>query len=352
MRTKLVGVALLSGTCLVFAAPAAADIDLSGYGELSAGIGSSTILDGANRCFSSGVLNPPVSGCQSGHTDDTNTPTSLAGGLHISTTSDVGLSLQFDAEADTRYLSGLQYYGYSNIGRVTKYGTGIHLDVANDQYRAGGLFSVGNSDWTNVYANRLISVGLEGARFFDRITLFSQLTYSHPVQGYFANSGYGLDSWYLYTGARYFFRDDLMFEGDFGAGRIWSYEKPYGSITQNNGKLLHWGVKTEYRLEDFPVSLALNYQGSYGTWYRHTSGSFVYPYPFPYPFSYDVVHKWQRTEHLFMLTLRYYFGQDSLIANDRNGATINDYNSWYGAEPITEPFIGVGTFLGSDSPVL
>jgi hypothetical protein len=199
----------------------------------------------------------------------------------------------------------------------------------------------------------LISVGPEGAWFLDRTTLVSQLTYSRPVQGYFAQSRSGLDSWYEYVGARYFFRDNLMFEGDVGAGRVWSYAKPYtDEVTASNGKFVHWSAKSEYRLGDLPVSLGLNYQGSYGTWYRHTSGSGVYPYLFPRQYTYDVVRTWQRTEHVFMLTVSYYFGQDSLIANDRKGAGMNDYNPWYGADPITEPFIGAGSFLNGDSPVL
>jgi hypothetical protein len=49
---------------------------------------------------------------------------------------------------------------------------------------------------------------------------------------------------------------------------------------------------------------------------------------------------WRRSENLVMLSLRYYFGQDSLIANDRKGASLKDYNPWYGADPVTEAFVG------------
>ncbi|HUO98484.1 MAG TPA: hypothetical protein VMU01_07435 [Rhizomicrobium sp.] len=41
-----------------------------------------------------------------------------------------------------------------------------------------------------------------------------------------------------------------------------------------------------------------------------------------------------------MLTVRFYFGQDSLIANDRKGASLADYNPWYGAEAVAEPYLG------------
>jgi hypothetical protein len=34
-----------------------------------------------------------------------------------------------------------------------------------------------------------------------------------------------------------------------------------------------------------------------------------------------------------MLGLRYYFGQGSLLSNDRSGASLEDYNPWYGTQP-------------------
>lgn len=228
----------------------------------------------------------------------------------------------------------------------------------------GEFVSIGNSDWAQTN-NRLVSTGLEGEWFFDRTTLFSQLIYSRTVQGGFgwiqdlrSFTNIGLNSWYLYTGARYFLRNNLMFEADAGAGTIESDGSRFGHsaaeyfATESNGNILHWSAKTEYRFQDLPVSLAFNYQGSYGTWNRHSYGSGVYPYPHPYQYDYNVMRTWRRTENLFMLSLRYYLGQDSLIANDRNGASMSDYNPWYGAKPVTEAFIGDSSFYEQDSPVL
>jgi len=125
---------------------------------------------------------------------------------------------------------------------------------------------------------------------------------------------------------------------------------------ESNGGMLHWSTKVEYQLETLPVSLVLNYQGSYGTWSRDTAASGDYGPGGPPPgwlvhYSYDYAHTWRRSENLLMLSVRYYIGQDSLMANDRNGAGLSDYDPWYGVEPVTEPFLGDGRFLMQDWPV-
>ncbi len=309
--------------------PANAQINWSGFGELAGG----------------GI---PDSSPHS------TTPLVLAGGAHVNAAFESGLNLQFDAEGTRDFFNIKDPAGryprdnFSNSDKMTKYGLGVHLDLRGDQYLVGGLASIGNSDWTR-YNNRLVTVGVEGALFLDRTTLFSQLTYSRAVQGHFA--GDGLDSPYLYTGARYFLRDNLMLEADAGAGTIETNDMMYtgtnvGPVdtttfiidTNYNGNALHWGTKVEYRFQDSPVSLAFDYRGSYSTWsYWHivelrSSGGGR--------FNCNASFTVHRTENLFMLRLRYYFGQDSLIANDRNGASISDYNPWYGTEPVSEGFAG------------
>jgi hypothetical protein len=343
MPKHLTKTVLLAGACMALAAPATAGIDLSGYGELGGGVGPATFSGTMKNC--SGIY------C-SNH--DSNTPTALVGDVHISVPLDAAFNFQFDAIGNRRFLGRVPYTDGPNSRGATKYGLGVHLDQSGDDYRGGILVSVGNSDWTWIH-NRLLSAGLEGEWFLDRTTLFSQLIYSRAVQGYFAQRG--LNSWYLYTGARYFLRDNLMFEADAGAGAIETgktlsvYSAAKYSADAQSGNILHWSAKAEYRFEDLPASLIFNYQGSYGNWNEHLSGSGVYPYPQPYQYTYDVRTSWGRTENLFMLSLRYYFGGDSLIANDRHGAGMNDYNPWYGAEPIMEPFMD-NEFYPAEPPVL
>jgi hypothetical protein len=211
---------------------------------------------------------------------------------------------------------------------------GIHLDLTRDQYRIGALVSIGNSDLK--YAdNRFVSAGLEVAWFFDRTTVFSQLIHSHAIQG--DEAGRGLRSWYLYTGARHFLRDNLMLEADAAAGSMTDTNVGGGFdwfTSSDNGHALHWSTKVEYRFEELPVSVALSYFGTYLNWHRYDAGWEGVPCG---PVTYTSIDStWHRTDTLFMLNLRYYFGRESLIANDRHGASMNDYNPWYGAEAVME----------------
>jgi hypothetical protein len=49
--------------------------------------------------------------------------------------------------------------------------------------------------------------------------------------------------------------------------------------------------------------------------------------------------------NLFRITLRYFFGQQSLIANDRTGAAMTDRNPWYGENPVTRAPAGRANLL-------
>ena len=328
MATNLARIMLVAGTGMALAVSANAEINWSGYGGLSSGLGTSTYS--SQNCW--------LPSCGTYRTHDSRSLWALAGDVHVSTVFDSGLSFQFDAEGNRSFFDGLTSLYYPNIGRVTKYGMGVHIDTTGDQYRVGEFVSIGNSDWANTN-NRLVSAGLEGEWLFDRTTLFSQLVYSHAVQGTFFESG--LNSWYLYTGARYFLSDNLMFEADTGAGTIESASIRFPYVgTSDNGNILHWSAKAEYRFQGLPVSLLINYQGSYATWKSYNAywegipcghGALAYE---------RISATTRRTGNLFMLSLHYYLGQDSLLANDRNGAGMNDYNPWYGAEPITEAFMG------------
>lgn len=334
---------LLAGACLVLAAPANAGVDLSGYGELSAAIALPSQSQRICNLYSSAPCSPYGQFAPS-------TPSALAAGAHVNIVLNSGLNLQFDAEGNLTTLRHIQTFESSSTARVTKYGMGVHLDRSGDIYRWGGLVSVGNSDngWSH---NRLISGGLEGERFFDRFTLFSQLTYSRAIQGDFSSSG--LNSWQLHAGARYFYLDNLMFEANAGDAVIGSgelqtlqtYSSPtftYYTFTDTDysGNALQWSAKAEYRLDDFPASLALSYQGSYATWQSYIRGISPPP-PCGRSFSFfSMSNEFRRTDNLFMLSLRYYFGRDSLIANDRSGAGMSDYNPWYGVQPVAEAYAG------------
>jgi len=262
-RILAIAVGIGSG-CLLLAAAAMADPALSGYGEIGGGIGAASRSDAESGC--SEVLIWPPPSCGELMTHDSSIPEDLSALINISVSLGAGFDLQFDAEGKKIYMGAMPLRhgtGYTHSSAATKYGLGLHLDWADDDYRLGGLVSVGNSDLIYQKNNRLVSGGLEAARYFDRVTLFLQAIYSRSVQGVFSASG--LNSTYFYSGGRYFTDDNLMFEADFGVGSAhgnehssWEDMAYFGPITgfddgHLSGNTVQWQVKGEYRLNSLPL---------------------------------------------------------------------------------------------------
>jgi len=322
----------LCGTSLALAVPATA-VDWSGYGQVSGGGG----VYNATPLYNVPHVNPQWT---------------MAGGAHINLNFDAGPDIQLDAEGARNFFAFALPTGWSGLGRNRRadtYGFGAHMDVHGENFRAGYLLSFGNTKW--------MSAGLEGALYLERVTLFSQFTYSTALSSHYPVEH--PDYFYLHTGGRYFLLDNLMFELEAGAGVIDAVHAPLtssstitgisGGITQSvtitgisggtNGNMLHWSAKAEYRLGWLPMSIGLDYQGSYENARFIQSDSFKFSPGGGY--TCNLGRRSNRTENIVMLKLRYYFGQDTLLANDRNGAAMNDYNPLYGAEPVLATSSGV-----------
>ena len=329
MKPNSVKIALLSGACLLLAVPAHG-IEWSGYGEVRGG-GGSYHTENMHLLVAKG-----------------NSEWSVAGSAHANMAFASGLNLQFDLEGkkDFFQLDYLyDYYAYNPENRDTasSYGFGIHLNGRWNDYRFGPLLSFGNAHW--------LTAGFEAARYFEKTTLFAQATYSADLK----NDPYTANYWYLQTGGRYFPQDNLMFELGLGAGIIDAINEPsisaytrtfdsasytatstYGGI---NGNMVLWSAKAEYRFEAMPISIGLDYQGSYATKRRLVMTRYDFDHTWGY--SWHGGTKANRLENLFMLKLRYYLGTASLIAHDRDGASMNDYNPLYGVTAIPEADAGI-----------
>jgi len=342
---NLAKIVFIGATWLALAVPAEADITLSGYGELGTGGGFYHVSPDYV-----GSISPNYNG--SIHALGT-----MSGAAHVNLAFDNGVNLQFDAEGQKDFFDlGDSFGGIRTNGfdKSTTYGFGAHFNLGDDDYRFGFLGSMGNVEWGNG-AYQLYSTGLEGAWFLDRTTLFSQLVYSDTRRRV------DLRSLFLRMGARYFLEDNLMLGAHLGAGVIdatpsTSYMPFPGSPPSSgisalylvgiggrggigNGNMLNWGTGAEYRFTDWPLSLGFDYRGSYATWRNLDVITFYWSNGSSYSCNGSLTY--HRTEHLFMVRLRYYFGLESLFANDRKGASMNDYNPWYGAEPIAEADSGI-----------
>lgn len=162
----------------------------------------------------------------------------------------------------------------------------VHGFWRNPMYAAGAFggynqYEVGNDSLESLY------LGVEGQYYFDRVTLYGQVSYDRIDFG--ALDG---DQYYGRLVGRYFATDNIKIEGEVGLGRLLTSLNDVDEITV--------GALAEYRFDQWPVGL---FGGYYLTHFEVG--------PFDYEF------------HDFRIGGRIYFGSDSLFDNDRNGTSFD-----------------------------
>lgn len=191
------------------------------------------------------------------------------------------------------------------------YGGGLHLNLRDSELGSVGLFgAVGKVQINDTegadQATVVWGVGGEAQLYLRALTFYVQGGYldRQPVEhggdpNTIQNAGFGR------LVSRVFFGDNLELsgEGSFAAGRM----DPDGDSVVIAG----WGAGGEYRLGGTPVSAFLRYTGAY----FHQSD--------------DVDNL---IEHRIGFGVRVTFGQASLRANDRHGASLDlpHYLEWNG----------------------
>jgi hypothetical protein len=295
---KLIVGCLLAGVC---AAPAMA-ASFTGFGELGAGIGYMTA--GYNSAY---WYDGTLDSTSTYHSQDT--VTILSGAARGNIAFSGGLGLQLDAEGQS---TGYGRYSYSTSG------IGAHLYQRSDDWLYGGLLSIGQSS-----GDRAVTVGLEAQYLLPDTTIYGQISYSAFVQGYMNEDGQ--DSVNAFISVRHFVTDHIMLSGTVsGYAGSQKYESS-SYVDKESFNALQWEVKGEYLFEDVPLSLYASYVGSYGVLRESEDDS-------PYAYAWHTV----ANQNVIMIGIRYYFGQDTLLTNDRTGATLEDRNAWYGAiNPFT-----------------
>jgi hypothetical protein len=305
--TKLFKSLLLAGGCAAFLTPAAPAASVTGYGELFAGAGyMSQSFKETYPLVCSNVIMPCSTFGHFGtyYFHDQTDLWSIGGSAHGNIAFDSDLGLQLDIAGQNRGYSTMSHSGL---------GIGAHVYRRDADFLYGGFFSIGDSS-----GGRLVTAGLEGQTYWDKVTLYTQASYSTAIQGVLQENN--TDSWNLHAEARYFYTDNIVFSGGLGASlahKNWSWDA-YNYNT-NNGGILQWDLRAEYLLDEGPLGLFAAYQGSNITWHQR--------------WSYLATNKALYRNNAIMLGLRFYFGQNSLLANDRSGASLKDYNPWYGTQP-------------------
>ena len=216
----------------------------------------------------------------------------------------LNLQADFSAEGNLDETSADDTYQHS-------YGGGLHVGWRDPELGSFGAFgSAGHVKINNVGGNDPDTVawgiGLEGQAFFDAFTLYLQAGYldretlsSGGDVDALKNAGFGR------VVGRYFCGDNLKLESEV------SYTQGKMDPDEDNVWILGWGADVEYRLGGTPVSGFVGYTGAR---YDQDDDS-------------DVLY-----EHRVGFGVRVYFGQESLIANDRHGASFDlpRYLEWNG----------------------
>ena len=202
-------------------------------------------------------------------------------------------SVQTDLEAE-----GTGKYQATNDGRIT--GTvGKHLTWRDPNRGALGIF--GGYSMTNLLGDQGSTsrtfFGGEGQLYLDKFTLYGQVggTWFHNGTD---NHAEWDDAWFIRGVARYFFTPNDKLQGEIG------YASGRNRADQADPNVVNWGVLYERnKFLGTPFSAYIEYAG----------------------FKYSDKSHWDAhvTENLVMVGAKIYFNQDTLLANDRTGATFD-----------------------------
>jgi hypothetical protein len=229
------------------------------------------------------------------------------------------VSVQLDAQAEgTQYkfptLAGLSF---NNHFSTLDFLVAGHANWRDPQRGLLGIFggigdAGGNAHTSNGFNSgvRHGVIGAEGQLYWNMLTLYGQA-------GYDATMGMGnvtfidnVHQWFVRGTGRYFIGPNFMLEGtvQYANGTIEHIQTGF-PIPNTSFNTLLWRLKGEWRPEWGPFSLFALYEGS-------RADSDIMP-SLGMPFTEKV------TDNRVMAGVRLYLGQDTLLANDRNGATLD-----------------------------
>lgn len=187
-----------------------------------------------------------------------------------------------DSAIDWQFDGSVSNSDYGLGDDVTRVGGAAHAFTRNDSWAFGGFVAITDSDEND---DALWSVGVEGHKYLESVTLAGQLSYGQP----FDDSD--VDLWSVGGEARWFLSDNFRLDARLGATQIES-----GSTDID---FMSYGVGGEYQFDGRPFSL---YAG-----YDRTESDDL--------FDLEV--------DTFSVGVRFSFGGDSLKSRDRSGASFN-----------------------------
>jgi hypothetical protein len=227
------------------------------------------------------------------------------------------ISTQADIQAEgTRYTvpSALLAPGFAGSTSTLSYLVGAHVNGRDSQTGLlgvfGGIGDAGGNTGTfgsNNTGVRHGVVGLEGQYYWNAVTLYGQAGYDSTMSMGNLATFDNFHAWFLRGTGRYFFNPNFMIEGtgQYANGAA-EYTSP--AIPNADFNTWLWRLKAEWKPDAMPFSLFATYDGS-----RTSYGNNAF---------FGTTSE-RVTENRLMAGLRLYMGQETLLANDRTGATLD-----------------------------
>ncbi len=250
-------------------------------------------------------------------------------------------SLQLDAQAEgTQYSipSSLFVPGFSGRFSTLSYLVGGHANFRNSQTGLiGGFAAIGdtsgtaqtNTLFTGASGVRHALGGIEGQYYFNALTLYGQVGYDSSLD--FGNAATISDAHAVFFRgtARYFFMPNFMMEGtaQYSTGKI-GFNNFGGNPADTNFDMWRASIKAEWKPSTMPFSIFGKYEFNQ-TSYAQNNINFT--------------PNERIAENRVMAGVRFYLGQNTLLANDRTGATL-DILDTLGASTSPVMFNGQGRF--------
>ena len=220
--------------------------------------------------------------------DEHATGTPAGGAVRVNFPIDARWNIQTDAAIDSVWSQGSNIYGY---------GGAVHGYWRDPSSHAFGVFATLDGyggDNTGASDFHTFSVGPEGQVYLGNVTLYGQAYYGQLR----VNGESVLDTWGGRGVVRYFAQDNLRFDGELGFSR--------SSVGDNHFDIVTGALQATYRFSGTPWSVFGRYQLDHET-VSFSSGSVN-------------VHK-------YVVGMQASFGSDTLLSEDRNGATMDTYRS-------------------------
>lgn len=231
-------------------------------------------------------------------------------------------SVQLDVQAEsTRYKVPSDFLDPGFTGRFStlSYLVGGHANYRNSQTGLIGIFGAvgdasGSQNTSGFFGGgsgvRHALGGLEGQYYWNALTLYGQVGYDSTLD--MGNTSFVDDvhAWFVRGTGRYFFMPNFMVEGtgQYSKGAVGF--STFGSLVIPDTGFDMWRVsfKAEWRPDTMPFSIFGKYE------YNQTN----------YAQNAIIFAPSERvSENRLMAGVRLYLGQNTLLANDRTGATLD-----------------------------